>query len=456
MMFKKMGWCLVLMVSWVSGLHAETNFSHGRFENVRVFAPSAQVSNVAIYAADSSGWQDQDKQNTAALNGAGVLVIALDTAQFFKAMEEDSDECEFPDGDIENLSHFIQAYYKLPTYKRPFLIGTGDGAAFVFSTFAQAPADIFAGLLTVDFCQELRLHKPVCAGEGLKLSKKNVAGFYTLSNDSTLAAPWHAVISRTPSQCSQQSDVTFKDLVDSRFVTDSTLANKLMAAYEALTKVAVTRADNSTQALVDLPLELVPAANDKSDTMALFLSGDGGWAGLDKEVASQLAAQGIPVVGWDSLRYFWTTRTPNELANDAQRILNLYMETWHKKNVILLGYSQGANVLPFLLNRLPKETQNKVSLTVLMSLDERADFEFHLSNWVSNSETQGVDIAPEINKLPAIPVLCFYGEDDDESACPRFNSTRVKAVKLSGDHHFDGAYAHLAELIINAAQKKSP
>src|SRR5262249_51182676 len=50
------------------------------------------------------------------------------------------------------------------------------------------------------------------------------------------------------------------------------------------------------------------------DTFAVLLSGDGGWAGIDKEVASRLAAHGIPVAGVDSLRYFWAPRTPEGLA----------------------------------------------------------------------------------------------------------------------------------------------
>ncbi len=50
-------------------------------------------------------------------------------------------------------------------------------------------------------------------------------------------------------------------------------------------------------------------AKNGGPTFAVILSGDGGWAGLDKKVAAALAAQGIDVVGIDSLRYFWSERT---------------------------------------------------------------------------------------------------------------------------------------------------
>jgi len=57
-----------------------------------------------------------------------------------------------------------------------------------------------------------------------------------------------------------------------------------------------------------------PADAAWSNTFAIIMSGDGGWAGLDHDVAAALSANGVPVVGLDSLRYYWTARTPNGVA----------------------------------------------------------------------------------------------------------------------------------------------
>ena len=55
--------------------------------------------------------------------------------------------------------------------------------------------------------------------------------------------------------------------------------------------------------LDDLPLvELPTKAN--SGTLALMISGDGGWAGIDKQVAEALNKEGVAVVGLNSLQYF--------------------------------------------------------------------------------------------------------------------------------------------------------
>ena len=52
-----------------------------------------------------------------------------------------------------------------------------------------------------------------------------------------------------------------------------------------------------------LPLVELPASHPRG--LAIILSGDGGWRDLDKTIGEQLSSEGISVVGWDCLRYFW-------------------------------------------------------------------------------------------------------------------------------------------------------
>lgn len=46
----------------------------------------------------------------------------------FAELERHTAECIFPDGDLENLSHFLQAYYRLPSYEPAVLVGQGADA----------------------------------------------------------------------------------------------------------------------------------------------------------------------------------------------------------------------------------------------------------------------------------------------------------------------------------------
>jgi type IV secretory pathway VirJ component len=63
------------------------------------------------------------------------------------------------------------------------------------------------------------------------------------------------------------------------------------------------------QGLDDLPLAEIPAARSPV-ALAAILSGDGGWRDIDKRIGAVLAQGDIGVVGLDSLRYFWSAKTP--------------------------------------------------------------------------------------------------------------------------------------------------
>ena len=52
-------------------------------------------------------------------------------------------------------------------------------------------------------------------------------------------------------------------------------------------------------------------------------------------------------------------------------------------------------------------------------------------------------------------VLCLYGADEKDSACPSARQPGVEVVELDGGHHFDGNYDAMAERIL-AALKGGP
>lgn len=202
--------------------------------------------------------------------------------------------------------------------------------------------------------------------------------------------------------------------------------------------------------LGDLPLIELPApaaSSGSGDVFAVLLSGDGGWAGIDKGLAAAMTARGVPVVGLDSLRYFWSPRTPQGLARDLDRVVAYYASHWNRQRVLLIGFSQGADVLPFALNRLDPAVRARVDQTVLLGLGERASFEFHLGNWVGTNR-DGLPILPEVMKLDAATSLCLYGSDDKDALCPRVPAGRMTVHAEPGDHHFNGAYEKLAGLVL--------
>jgi type IV secretory pathway VirJ component len=234
--------------------------------------------------------------------------------------------------------------------------------------------------------------------------------------------------------------------------TDYTSAFDALLAHIAPPAPAIAPAILKDLPIVEVapPQAAAPAGSTPSDLFAIMLSGDGGWAGIDKEVAAALAADGIPVIGLDSLRYFWSARTPAGLAADLNAMIQYYLPRLGKRRVMLIGYSQGADVLPFAVNRLPPATRSRVALTAIMGMSEHALFEFHVSSWVAD-DNSGPATLPEVDRIDGMTVLCIYGEDETDSLCPKLDAHKFTVVKLKGGHHFDGNYAGLAQTILAAA-----
>ena len=204
--------------------------------------------------------------------------------------------------------------------------------------------------------------------------------------------------------------------------------------------------------LDDLPLVEVPAPGDKSDLFAVIISGDGGWAGLDREVGGALAQRGIPVVGLNALQYFWTARTPEGASEDLARILRHYLRAWNKKEVLLVGYSLGADVLPFMANRLPADLLDHVREIVLLGPGRKTEFEFHLTEWLGNSgDTTAKPVLPEVEKLRGRNIVCLYGAEETDSLCPLLGKSMATVMAMPGGHHFGGKYEPLSDLILKHA-----
>jgi type IV secretory pathway VirJ component len=183
--------------------------------------------------------------------------------------------------------------------------------------------------------------------------------------------------------------------------------------------------------------------------MAVVLSGDGGWRDLDKTIGEDLQRQGIPVVGWDSLRYFWRKRSPEQTARDLATVLDTYMTKWHATEVALIGYSFGADVLPFVYNRLPRNLRSRVVLISLLGFAKSADFQIDVYGWLGLPPSRdAVAVSPELAKISPALVQCFYGQNEADTACPGLAGHGVQVIRTGGGHHFGGDYAVLANRIL--------
>jgi len=212
--------------------------------------------------------------------------------------------------------------------------------------------------------------------------------------------------------------------------------------------VAAVAAPLSLVAAEAKPLPLIEVAAKTITPRKLFavmISGDGGWAKIDKSISERLAVEGIPVVGLNALDYFWTKRDPDTLARDMAAVIEKYSARWNAPDVVLIGYSRGADVLPFAVSRFSEPVRKRVALVALLSPSKSATFEFKVADWFK--DRNGVPTRPEIDKLRGTKTICVYGTDDRETVCTSVDARIARPIALSGSHHFDRDYDALAKII---------
>lgn len=442
----------------------DESISFGRFGTVTLYRQTQHPSRVALFVSGEGGWNQGVVDIAKVLSSRDALVVGIDMRHYLKELETSDDWCSYPGGDFDALSKFIQKKFAFPNYVLPVLVGYGSGATLAYATLAQAPPNMFRGVLSLGFCPDLSLKKPLCQWNALNWKPGPQGKSYSFLPAPTLQAPWIVVQGTSDIECDATAAETYvKQVREGAIVlvphlghAFSPAANWMPQVTQAFMKL-VRQSDEAgvpqADELKDLPLVEVPTTGPTGDTLAVILSGDGGWASIDRELGNTLAAQGVPVAGLNSLQYFWTRRTPEGATRDLERVLRYYFAAWHTDKAILIGYSRGADVLPFMANRLPSDLLARVQLVALLGPGQAVDFEFHLTDWLGDSARKTArPVLPEVAKLKGTKVLCFYGSEEEDSLCKNLDATLAKTIVLKGGHHFAANYPTLAEAILQEAR----
>lgn len=234
----------------------------------------------------------------------------------------------------------------------------------------------------------------------------------------------------------------------------------LYTSQQANTQTLIGNYDNSLTDLLSLQLnrllqantdnlpivEIKPQANAK-DIAIIFYSGDGGWRDLDRDVGQQLANLGYPVIGVDTLRYYWQRKEPSQAAADLASIMDKYRKEWHIKHFVLTGFSFGADVMPALYNRLTPQEQQQILAVQLLAFSRGVNYEIKMAGWVTDTKTEALT-GPEAVKIPKQKLLCITGKDEAKDSGCTLDSMQGKVVILLGGHHFDKNYPALAKRLI--------
>lgn len=457
---------------------ADAILKFGRFGQVFVYGNAAKARQLVLFVSGDGGWELGVIDMARELAGLDALVVGIDIRHWLGAVDGGKESCAYPAGELEQLAQFVEKKLLFPRYLPPVLVGYSSGATLVYAAQAQAPPESFLGSISLGFCPDLWTVKPFCKGQGLEFRRNPREKGVLFAPAAHLERPWLVFQGELDQVCDPRATAEFVTQVPHGELVDlpkvghgfSVPRNWLPQFKSAFARFSAgagagpapaTPATGSALAKPEAPVDLqpieVPAAVPPADprtkaTLAVLLSGDGGWTSLDKEVAGELAKAGVPTVGWSSLQYYWTARTPEAAAADLGRILDYYLAAWKSDRVLLIGYSFGADVLPFLVARLPERLRARVDLVTLIAPSTTAQFEFHVSEWLGSTDRDTLPTAPEVERirLLGLAVLCIQGKDENDGLCSKLPADLAEIAILGGGHHFGGEYAEIARRILGS------
>jgi type IV secretory pathway VirJ component len=456
--------CVLIAMAMISSTllaGTEEVVSFGRFGPVTLYRGAASPANVVLFVSGDGGWNLGVVDMARSLAGLNALVAGIDITHYLRELARSPEECLYPAADFEELSKFVQEKAGLPGYITPVLVGYSSGATLVYAILAQAPATEFKGAISLGFCPDLVLPKALCRGNGLEWKAGTKPGEFIFQPSASLEVPWIALQGLEDQVCSpattqafvretRNAQVMTLPKVGHGFMYQSSWMPQFKEAFARVTAAPPVVTPAVVMSLEDLPLIEVRSKGPERDILAVLVSGDGGWATADRGVAQELVAAGIPVVGLNSLKYFWTKRTPAEAAAGLERILRRYLPAWGKREVVLIGYSLGADVMPFMMNRLPEDLQAAVRAVALMGPSDSAEFEFHVGDWLGRAPSpSALPVIPEIRRIrPDVAILCIHGEKDEAQICSELDPRRVTSVALPGGHRMGSTYSPVAKAIL--------
>lgn len=454
---------LALLAACACGIaRADTSaeVDYGLFGSLHLARPATAAAHMVLLFSDSSGWTQRDAVLGQAIAARGALVVGIDLPVYLARMESIKDSCSYPAGHVEEVAHWIARHENIANYSAPLVIGDGAGASFAYAMTAQAPAGTFEGLVTLGWSAALRLPKPVCAGDAGAITRADGSHGFRLAPLANMPLVWWP----RPFAAGARIDGLGAALASAWRMFG--LVWPTLAADDAARDAGVMyarwrqRVDAARVALpddvADLPLtELAPVGPD-AHRMAILLTGDGGWAGLDRGVAQALAARGLRVIGFSTLKFFWHTRTPQGSADAIARVMAHYGKDDPDTRFVLIGYSFGASLVPVILDRLPAQLRARIEAGVMISPDDQAVFEIHVGDWFGSTRHDGaLPLAPEIARTTTT-LLCVHGADEDDSFCSKPQPAQVRSLALPGGHHYEGDYAALGALILANLPKGGP
>ena len=78
------------------------------------------------------------------------------------------------------------------------------------------------------------------------------------------------------------------------------------------------------------PVSVINTTGNKK--LIFYFSGDGGINNFTEKLCADIANKGYVIVCFNSRKYFWKQKTPEQIAKDASEIISSYLALYNKKD----------------------------------------------------------------------------------------------------------------------------
>jgi type IV secretory pathway VirJ component len=453
---------LVVVGLIIAGITAKAenvdSLTFGSFGKVLIYHPQKTPTEFILFISGDGGWKNEVISKANYLIEKGGMVVGIDINRYLKGIKLSKSKSVYLAGELEELSMTIQKKNKFSRYIKPILVGYSSGATLVYGALSQAPANTFKGAIAIGFCPDVDMCKPLSRGSGLEVTTLKEGKSYYLKSFYKLTAPL-VILNGSSDKVCRISDIRkfvckmpnceldslpnvghgFK-VVKNWLPQFLSAYNKIIKDYENSENDFLRNSLQLKQPIPlnnNLPLTIIPTTLKENLPIAFFISGDGGWTSFDQSICDKLAERGMPVIGLDAQKYFWEEKNPQKTANEISVVVEHFMQKWNKTSFVMIGYSFGACVVPFIANDFADSLKRTLKNVYCMSPDETGDFEIHVVDMLSMGGKGKYDVLSELKKIKSLNPVCIFGVEEEEDERKHFLETGAKIRLLPGSHHYD-------------------
>lgn len=463
-----------ILILFLTGQHihataVDTLVFHS-FGKVAVYHPDKEPNAFVLFISGDGGWNKGVVDMAGHIVSQGAMVAGINIVHYFKTLKTLKSACYYPAGDFEEISLSIQKKYKFPQYLKPILVGYSSGATLAYGILAQSPANTFKGAISLGFCPDIEIDRPLCKGSGLTYHDLKKGQSFYLDACPKLTAPFIALNGTIDEVCNYDDTKKFIESmpmaeivslpkVGHGFAVTRNWLPQFITAYNKVqdepgyveklaAKNELLQKQSEKLLKSDLPLTLVPSAEENDLPLAFFISGDGGWTSFDQSISEKLSKSGMPVVGLDAQKYFWNAKSPKGSADDFSEAITYYMNLWNKKSFVLIGYSFGACVAPFIADNFAENLKETLKGIYCYSPDLTGDFEIHISDMLHFHTKDKYNVPEGIKQVLHYNPVCVFGNEEEEDTRSEFSKTGVRVETLPGTHHYDNNFKAVSDIIL--------